>query len=99
MLTTLATAASSSSGSSGWLGVDWSALAWVTVTTLVATVVIVTFYSLGLRLLASGSTTGSGDGAVLHRPPIATAGAILCIAIGVAAVLYGIYLVIPLFHS
>ena len=81
--------------SSGWLGVDWGALAWVTVTTLVAAVVIVTFYSLGLRLLAVGSST---DGAASHRPPAATVGAVVCIAIGVAAVLYGIYLVIPVFH-
>ena len=81
--------------SSGWLGVDWGALAWVTVTTLIAAVVIVTFYSLGLRLLAVGS---SADGSTQHRPPAATAGAFVCIAIGVAAVLYGIYLVIPLFH-
>ena len=82
-------------GSGGWLGVDWGALAWVTVTTLVAAVVIVTFYSLGLRLLAVGS---SADGAAQRRPPAATVGAVVCIAIGVADVLYGIYLVIPVFH-
>jgi hypothetical protein len=92
----LSMAAAASSASSGWLGIDWGALALVTVTTLIASVVIVTFYSLGLRLLAVGSETA--DGAAHARPPIATVGAVVCIAIGVAAVLYGIYLVIPLFH-
>jgi hypothetical protein len=83
-------------GSGEWLGVDWGALAWVTVTALVATVVIVTFYSLGLRLLSVRAAEGGSE--MAHRPPIATAGAAVCIAIGIAGVLYGIYLVIPLFH-
>jgi hypothetical protein len=73
------------------IDIDWGALALVTGTTLVAAVVIVTLYSFGLRLLAVGEDAA-------HRPAIATLGAWVCIAIGAAAVLYGIYLVIPLFH-
>ena len=92
-----------SPGTGEFLGVDWSSIALVTVTTLAATVVIVTFYSLGLRLLAVGSPDdgGSPGGSAVagRRPPAATIGAILCIAVGVAGVLYGIYLVIPLFHT
>jgi hypothetical protein len=70
------------------IDIDWAALAQVTITTLVAAVAIVTLYSVGLRLLA-----------IDHRPVIATVGAWACIAIGALAVLYGIYLVIPAFHS
>ena len=95
--------AAAAPGTGEFLGVDWSAIALVTITTLVATVVIVSFYSLGLRLLAIGSPdeTESGGAATVAsaRPVGATIGAILCIAVGVAGVLYGIYLVIPLFHS
>jgi len=99
--------AASAPGTGEFLGVDWSSIALVCITTLVATVVIVTFYSLGLRLLAVGSPNddvagadGGGASAMHeHRPLIATVGAVACIAVGVAAVLYGIYLVIPLFHQ
>jgi hypothetical protein len=94
--------AAAAPGTGQFLGVDWGSIALVTITTLIATVVIVTFYSLGLRLLAVGSPDdgGSGGAAVAGSRPIgATIGAVLCIAVGVAGVLYGIYLVIPLFHS
>ncbi|MCS5736158.1 hypothetical protein [Herbiconiux daphne] len=40
---------------------------------------------------------GSGSG-IRHRPVAATAGAWACFAFGVAAVLYGLYLIIPQFH-
>jgi hypothetical protein len=96
--------AAATPGAGQFLGVDWSSIALVSITALIATVVIVTAYSLGLRLLAVGSPDDvDGQGATaasaVGRPPIATVGAVLCIAIGVAGVLYGIYLVIPLFHS
>lgn len=93
--------AAATPGAGQFLGVDWGSIALVTITTLIATVVIVTFYSLGLRLLAIGSPDDGSAGTALagSRPPAATIGAILCIAVGVAGVLYGIYLVIPLFHA
>lgn len=92
------------------LDVDWGSIGLVTVATLVAAVVIVTFYSLGLRLLATGSggsggtgdsgASGSSDGETREpRPLAATIGAVACIGVGVLAVLYGIYLVIPFFHA
>jgi hypothetical protein len=83
--------AAASSGSAGFLGVDWSSIALVFGVALVAAVVVVSLYSLGLRLLAAGSSSGT-------RPVAATVGGIACIAVGIVAVLYGIYLVIPQFH-
>jgi uncharacterized membrane protein len=77
---------------SGFLGVDWSSIALVFVVALVAVVIVVSVYSLGLRLLATGPD-------VQHRRPLATVGALACIAVGIAAVLYGVYLVIPAFHQ
>jgi len=74
------------------IDIDWGAFGLVLVAALVASVVIVVFYAVALRLLSTGSDGG-------HRPVPATVGAMVCIAICVAAVLYGIYLVIPLFHG
>lgn len=97
-------AQASTPGTGEFLGVDWGSIALVAVTALVAVVVVVTFYSLGLRLLAVGSPNDLADGSASAagaspRPLIATIGAVICIGIGVLAVLYGIYLVIPLFHQ
>jgi hypothetical protein len=74
------------------IDIDWGAFGLVLVAALAASVVIVVFYSVALRLLALGP-----DGQ--HRPVPATVGAVVCIAVCVAAVLYGVYLVIPLFHG
>jgi hypothetical protein len=85
-----------------FLGVDWGAFVVVFLVTLVAAVVVVTLYSIGLRLLAVGSQPvgPNGEEAVAGPRPIgATVGAYLCIALGIIAVLYGIYLIIPQFHK
>lgn len=94
MMTTLSTAVQAASNGE-FLGVQWGSLAIVTVVTFVVTVIVVTFYSLGLRLLAVGLPA---DGSPGHRPVAATIGGWVCIAIGAAAVIYGVYLVIPAFH-
>ncbi|AXH34519.1 hypothetical protein DVJ78_02990 [Humibacter sp. BT305] len=73
------------------IDIDWGAFVLVFAVALAATVAIVASYSVGLRLLATGADAK-------HRPAIATAGAFVCFAIGVAAVLYGLYLIIPQFH-
>lgn len=99
-------------GSGQWLGVDWGAIGLVFVVGMAVTVLIVGFYSLGTRLLAVGAPdieVPAGDDpegltAVVHprtqpRPVPATIGAYLCYAVCIAATLYGIYLVIPLFHA
>ncbi|MFT4212340.1 MAG: hypothetical protein QM626_10770 [Microbacterium sp.] len=98
-------------GSGQWLGVDWGAIGLVFVVGLVATVVIVGCYALGTRLLAVGAPDvevpdggdPEGPAAIVRprrqpRPALATVGAALCYAVGIAATLYGIYLVIPAFH-
>jgi hypothetical protein len=98
-------------GEGQWLGVDWFSILLVLVVALVATVVVVGSYSLGTRFLAVGAPDiemppgGDPDGpeAIVRprtrpRPAIATAAAGLCYAVGIAATIYGIYLIIPLFH-
>jgi hypothetical protein len=82
-----------------WLGVNWGDIALVFGVALVATVLVVTLYSLALRLLGSYSTGGDSTAGAHTRPPAITALAWLLIAVSAAAVLYGVYLVIPLFHS
>ncbi|HEY4269349.1 MAG TPA: hypothetical protein VGM94_14295 [Galbitalea sp.] len=97
MIASAQTAASASTG--GFLDVDWNSIALVCVVTLVAVVAVVTLYSTGMRLLAVGSP---GDGSTAtspqRRPVIATIGGYACVGVGILAVLYGVYLVIPLFH-
>jgi predicted cation transporter len=78
-----------SSGEGRFLGVDWGAFVVVLLVALVATVVIVISYATGLRLLAVGGE---------RRPAAASFAAYACFAVGVAAVLYGIWLLIPQFH-
>jgi len=75
-----------------FLGVDWGSFVVVFVVAFVAAVAVVGFYSLGLRLLSLGPSPK-------QRPMPATLGGWVCIGIGAAAVLYGIYLIIPQFHS
>jgi hypothetical protein len=109
----LAVIASAPSTAGQFLGVDWGSIALVCVAALLAGVTIVTLYSLGLRLLAVGSADEPADaggppaatvqdataqGATGPRPLIATVGAVVCIGVSILAALYGIYLVIPLFH-
>lgn len=84
------------SADGAFLGVQWGSLAIVTIVAFVVTVVVVVFYALGLRLLAVGLSADGGPG---RRPVIATIGGWACIAIGAAAVIYGVYLVIPVFHG
>jgi hypothetical protein len=88
-----------------FLGVDWGSIALVAGVALVASVVVVGFYSLGLRLLSVGSSddaaedSGGTAGVAGARPLTATLAAYFCIAVGVAGVLYGLYLAIPQFHA
>jgi len=100
-------AADEQPGQGQFLGVDWGAFVVVFLVAFAATVVIVCFYAIGLRLLAAGAPMDGSDerrdtqGAAavsFHRPPIATGAAVLCFAVCVAAVLYGLWLLIPQFH-
>lgn len=86
-----AVAADEAAGESQFLGVDWGSFVLVFVVAFAASVLIVATYSLGLRLLGAGPDRE-------RRPLPATVGAYACFAVGVAAVLYGLYLIIPQFH-
>jgi hypothetical protein len=95
-------------GSGQSITIDWGAFALVFAVALVAGVVIVSFYALGLRLLSLGSpadgsdvrgeVTAVPDATTRPRPALAVPAAMVCFAIGAAAVLYGLYLIIPQFH-
>lgn len=69
--------------------IDWVAFITVAVVALVASVVVVGLYALGLRLLGPGREVTTSS----HR-----IGAIACFAVCGLAVLYGIYLIIPALH-
>ena len=98
--------AASTPGAGEFLGVDWGSIVLVFVVGLIATVVVVSAYSFGIRLLAIGSpddteSVSGGRASIAksgRRPTIASAGGYACIGIGVIGVLFGIYLVIPQFH-
>ena len=81
-----------SAESTGFLGVDWGAIALVFIVALVVVVAVVSLYSTGLLLLSTGESAAT-------RPKLVTAAAWLCIGIGAVAALYGVYLVVPLFHQ
>ncbi len=96
-----------------FLGVDWGAFVVVFATALAATAVIVTSFALGIRLFADGaveSDGGSGAGARAgasagasasarrSRPLAATVAGGLCFAVGTAAVLFGLWIIVPQFH-
>lgn len=110
-MTTMRLIPAASEGAS-WLGVDWGSIALVFVVSLVATVLIATSFAFATRLLAVGAPDieiaagGDPDGpdAIVRprlapRPFSATLGAGVLFAVGAAATLYGVYLVIPYFHQ
>jgi hypothetical protein len=66
--------------------IDWPAFFVVLFSTLVSACLVVTFYSVGLRLLDAGRGW--------RRPA-----GIACFVICALVVLYGVYLVIPYFHQ
>jgi hypothetical protein len=96
----------------GWLGLDWGSIAFVFVVGLVVTVLITSAFAVGTRLLAVGAPDAivhagmeADDPGVVTpartepRPVVATIGAWVCYAIGIVAVAYGLYMVIPAFHQ
>jgi hypothetical protein len=78
-----------------FLGVDWGAFVVVFVVALAATAVIVTSFALGIRLFAAGATEAV---AAAPRSLPATVGGAACFAVGIAAVLAGLWLIVPQFH-
>ena len=70
------------------IDIDWSRFAIVAGVVLLATLVLTLFYSSGVRLL---ETAGASSAA-------ARGGAYACFAVCVAAVLFGLWVVVPQFH-
>ncbi|OMH33100.1 hypothetical protein [Tersicoccus sp. Bi-70] len=72
--------------------INWAAFAIVTVATLVAALTVVFLFSLGVRLGAIANDRVGGQAQTL------TWASRLCFVGCGAAVLYGVYLIIPAFH-
>lgn len=68
------------------LDIDWTAFLVVAGVVLLATVVLTAFYSGGVRLLETGHSA------------VARTGAYACFAVCAAAVLFGLWIVVPQFH-
>ncbi|MGN6326748.1 hypothetical protein [Pseudolysinimonas sp.] len=68
--------------------VDWGAFLLVAAVSIGATALIVSLFATGLRLLAVTSPRG-----------LALAGASACFTVAGAAVLFGVWLLIPAFHA
>jgi hypothetical protein len=75
--------------------IDWASLGLVAVTTVVAALAIVGIFALGVVALTSGPRTEDGPAS---PSPGARVGGYLCMAVSGLLVLYGIYLIVPLFH-
>ncbi|MGN8051258.1 hypothetical protein ACTJKO_16370 [Curtobacterium sp. 22159] len=89
------------------MDIDFGAIGTVAGVGFVAAVGVVLVYTLGLRLLGAGQPADAGGDHTQYSeesartgktPPAAMAGAVVCFAVCVAAVLYGIWLTIPQFH-
>jgi hypothetical protein len=74
------------------MSIKWAELAVVALATVVGSGVVVLLYSLGVRLYAVAGDRPQGGG-------LPRAAAVVCFALCGAAVLFGIYLIIPYFHS
>lgn len=82
-----------------FLGVDWGAFVVVFLVALAATAVVVLAFSSGLRILANGELEGAAGQPAARRSAPRSAAGWACIAVGAAAVLFALYLIIPQFHG
>lgn len=73
------------------MSIKWAELMIVAVATIVSAGALVLLFSLGVRLSAVARDRPGGG--------LARAGAVTCFAMSGATVLYGIYLIVPYFHS
>lgn len=77
--------------------IDWGAFLVVALASLVATAVVVSLYSFGLRFGALTKPDAATGEPV--RPLYATVLSYLCFALSACGVLYGIYLIVPFLHG
>ena len=80
------------------MSIDWVAYLVVAGITLLATLVVVGTYATGVRLYAVASDRNPGP-AARSRLALVKAGAYACFTVCGAAVLFGIYLIVPALHS
>ncbi|WP_439690163.1 hypothetical protein ACRQ4C_03660 [Curtobacterium sp. SP.BCp] len=89
------------------MDIDFGAIGTVAWVGFIAAVGLVLLYTLGLRLLGTGQPVDAGGERTQdaqetprsgHTPPLALAGAGLCFAVCIVAVLFGIWMTIPQFH-
>jgi hypothetical protein len=69
--------------------IQWGSFFLVAAVALISAGVLAGFYAGGVRLLSTAQETGR---------PAATAAAYACFAVCIAAVLFGLWLVVPQFH-
>ncbi|WP_231712535.1 MULTISPECIES: hypothetical protein [unclassified Arthrobacter] len=80
------------------MSINWVAYLIVAGITLLATLVVVGLYSTGVRLYAVASDRNPGPEAT-DRLMLVKVGAYACFTVCAAAVLFGIYLIVPALHG
>jgi len=73
--------------------IDWRSLALVALTTVVVTVVVVGIVTAGVLALTAPTATGR-----TARPWWRTAIGWACVAVAALLVVFGLYLIVPVFH-
>lgn len=74
------------------MNIDWASLALVAATTVVAAISIVGIFALGVAALTHAPAGGARPSVVARLAGYA------CIGVAGLIALYGIYLIIPVFH-
>jgi hypothetical protein len=74
--------------------INWSALALVSVVSLVATIIIVTISAIGVSALATAQLRSRADQPATRHFVVGYT----CLALAGLAAAFGIYLIVPFFH-
>lgn len=77
--------------------IEWGSFALVAIASLLGACLLVAFAAVGFRLYEKGKQD-QADVAVASRGRLAMAGAVLSFAVCAAAVLFGVYLILPAFN-
>jgi len=79
--------------------IDWNHLFMVAFAAVIASALVVSLFSLGMRLLVNADSVravaATGDSVALRKEALNRAGAYVLIALSAAAVIYGVLLIIP----
>jgi hypothetical protein len=84
------------------MNINWVGFLTVAAVSITATVLVVALFSLGVRLLTTAdnlvSATKKGNQRAISTEALSRTGSYVVFALCLAALLYGIYLVVPYFH-